>query len=138
MEIEKQERKKRGFIVLWLFLSGLVLWVLNLATMNSEVFFSYVLFNAVFWLGCFAFYYFIEMLEAPLTTKNKAQWNNFFKYQGLSYLCIFVIFCVALFEKYVVRFYAIPTIVSLISLSYFILGFILKGHKIIQNIKEEN
>ncbi len=137
MEVEKQERKKRGFIVLWLFLSGFVLWFLNLAATDSDGFFSYILFNAVFWIGCFAFYYFMEMSKTPLTTKNKPQWNNFFKYQGLSYLCIFVVFCVAFFEKYIIHFYAIPTMVSLIISSYLIIGFILKGHKIIQDIKEE-
>lgn len=134
--MNKHERKKRFFIMFWIFFGAFVLWSMSMIDIQSFDIGSFLWFTSLLFGGGVVFHFLTELLRTPINPENEAKWNNMIKYALLSALTVSLVMGVVLFEKYIYSSGGFLTIVSILTAIFIVCSFADKAIKSFSQIEK--
>lgn len=134
--IEKNEFIRRLVILLWVLLSGLLLWLMSRADMeafNEQAYFRFVTF---IFSGSFAFQVLYELATSPISILTKEHWSQIRNELIYASLTILAFAGVVNFEAHVKNLYLIPSMLTFCLMVIRVIGHSQTIHRIVKEIKE--
>lgn len=134
--IEKNELIRRVVILLWVLVSGFLLWLMSKADMeayNEQAYFRFVTF---IFSGSFAFQVLYDLATSPISILTKEHWSQIKKELIYASLTILAFAGVVNFEAHIMTLYLFPSIIMFCVMVIRVIGHAQTIHKIVREIKE--
>lgn len=134
--LEKNERMKRLIVLLWVLISGMFLWLMSLADMQSYDERAYFRFVSFLFASGFAFQVMYDLITSPISMITKDYWLDIGKELSLASFWMLFFIAVVNFEAHIKSFYLIPSFLSFGVVVFMVVGKSVRIHKITREIKE--
>lgn len=134
--IEQNERVRRLVILLWVLVSGLLLWLMNKADVNGYDDQAYFKFVTFIFSGSFAFQILYDLSTSPISVLTKEHWAHIGKELSKASFTILVFIGIVNFEAHVKHFHLVPSMLAFGIVVFRVIGHAQVVHKIVKEIQK--
>jgi hypothetical protein len=133
--LEKNERMKRLIVFFWVLISGMFLWLMSLADMQSYDERAYFRFVSFLFASGFAFQVMYDLIISPISMITRNYWLDIAKELSLASLWMLFFIVVVNFEAHIQGLYLIPSLLSFGVVVFMVVGKSVRIHKITKEIQ---